>query len=183
MRSTIQAPPLPKQVFEINSRNFSAKEELTQYSTANRHIIHMILVSQSRGDGLYAVPNPFPVLKIILSHMTLLSRLLYCGTGYCNQTSNLVELRMALLPMWTPRTQVVREIHTRLLSCRNIPAAKRFMSGRTMQNNFPIITYFKICIDVRDRNPPEACADKLYILFQRGIPEALAGICTVYNDE
>ena len=100
----MQAPPLPKQLFEINSRNFSVKEELTQYSTANRHIIHMILVSKSRGDGLYAVPNPFPVLKIILSHMTLLSRLLYYGTGYCDQTSNLVELRMALLQMWTPRT-------------------------------------------------------------------------------
>ena len=57
------------------------------------------------------------------------------------------------------------------------------MSGRTVQNNFPIITYFKICIDVRDRNPPEACADKLYILLQRGIPEVLTGICTVYNNE
>lgn len=57
------------------------------------------------------------------------------------------------------------------------------MSGRTMQNIFPIITYFKICIDVRNRNPLEACADKLYIFLQRGIPEILAGICTVYNDE
>ena len=57
------------------------------------------------------------------------------------------------------------------------------MSGRTVQNNFPIITYFKICIDVRDRNSLEACANKLYILLQCGIPEVLTGICTVYNNE
>ena len=99
MRSTIQAPPLPKQLFEINSRNFSAKEEVTRDSNANRHIIHMILVSQSRRNGLYAVPYPFPVLKIILSHTALLSRFLYRETGYCDQTRNLVELRMALLQM------------------------------------------------------------------------------------
>ena len=97
MRMAMQAPSLPKQLLEVDCRDFSAKEELTRYSTANRHIIHMILVSQSRGDGLYTVPNPFPVLKILVSHTTLLPRLLYRGTGYYNHTSNLVELRMALL--------------------------------------------------------------------------------------
>ena len=59
---------------------------------------------------------------------------------------------------------------------------KAYSKKKEYFENHPLITYFKICMDVRNRNPLEACADKLYILFRRGIPEVLAGICTVYND-
>lgn len=57
------------------------------------------------------------------------------------------------------------------------------MASRTPQNPFTILADLKIGIDVRDRRAFQTCVDQCHILFCRGIPVHLSGICAIHHNK
>ena len=132
MGMTTEAPSLPKQLFEINCRNFSSKEKLARNLPAHRHRVDVVMIPQNGWNCFHSISYPSPVLKILCLNETLLPRAFYGGTGQCYQIGAFPHFGMALLQMRTLEAQFMCKVCLYLFACGNIFASERLMTGGTV---------------------------------------------------
>ena len=153
-----------EELSEIQCCYFGTVEELaTLFPTGQ--FSQMVIPSKVGLDGFYSIAESCIIFEFLAAHLSL-DFCAFMRCFGCNNFSNLfMNLRSALILVWTAGTVVAQERNSALAALLHIRTAFRRIACRALQNLCPFFIKFKICADVRGCLFRQTCCGQFYIFI------------------